>query len=412
MTHRTLGAMLAALVVVACLDGCAHAPAGDSPAVVSPPASVVIASDDDAGTATRCARGWTLAEVASTDFSKDPMSDERKARVRSALLAADATRESAARWGAMLGEQCDAIIGVILKEKVAGSDVDRCEQAIELIAQARASAGGELRASLAPPTCFASMQAGADCGAACDPRVSRDRIAVACERGQLVGICTGQCKGVCDLAEPADCPGTCAGGCVSGFRGACAGTCRGRCDGRDAHGHCPGTCEGSCDAVGHGTCAGPCAGRCELDTNGVCAGTCVGSCDRPLGELQCTGDVKAANVPGPCTLGCRVWLQSGVRCLPGFAEVRLEGARNASVATLLLRSVGPHLEPVSRIPIGMKPRLRESIRHLRGLVTAAEADGALSPCLRHALSEGLRAASRLEGVLNVADRLMSVMVGG
>jgi hypothetical protein len=195
-------------------------------------------------------------------------------------------------------------------------------------------AGGELEIEVAPPRCYANVEAMTQCLAGCGAPVEPGKLEGSCEGGELAGQCSGECSGSCSAQGGVECAGE------------CEGQCNGKCDGKDVSGSCDGKCEGRCQ------------GECKLSGKAKCSGTCTGSCSVELKGPKCTGEFKPPEVDASCHARCSAKTAKQARCEPPqvFVDAKGEASAELKKLALALRAKLPAIVKI-QLALGQRAKL-------------------------------------------------------
>ena len=208
-------------------------------------------------------------------------------------------------------------------EKVCGKVSERIEAIVK--------AGGELEIGIAPPHCYANVEAMTQCFANCGVVVEPGKLEASCKGGELAGRCQGECRGSCSAQGGVQCEGE------------CQGQCNGTCDGKNVSGSCDGRCEGRCQ------------GECKLSGSAKCSGTCTGSCSVEFKAPQCTGEFKPPKVDASCQAECSAKMAQLAHCEPPQVFVEAKGEASADLKKLAL-ALRAKLPGIVKVQLGMGKR--------------------------------------------------------
>jgi hypothetical protein len=208
-----------------------------------------------------------------------------------------------------------------------------CEKVSARI-EAIVKAGGELEIGIAPPRCYANVEAMTQCLAGCGAAVEPGKLEASCEGGEIAGSCSGECNGTCSAQGGVQCDGE------------CEGQCNGKCDGKDNSGACDGRCEGRCQ------------GECKVSGEAKCNGTCTGSCSVEMKAPKCTGEFKPPKVDASCHARCSAKLAKSARCEPPqvFADAKGEASAELKKLALALRAKLPAIVKI-QLAVGKRAAL-------------------------------------------------------
>ncbi|MCC6524060.1 MAG: hypothetical protein IT373_15475 [Polyangiaceae bacterium] len=208
-------------------------------------------------------------------------------------------------------------------EKACGKVSERIEGILK--------AGGELELSVAPPRCYANIEAMTQCLAGCGAVVEPGKLEASCQGGELAGQCNGECSGSCSAQGGVACEGE------------CQGQCNGTCNGKNVSGSCDGRCEGRCQ------------GECKLAGSAKCGGTCTGSCTVAFTAPQCTGEFKPPKVDASCHAECTAKTAALARCEPPQVFVDAKGEASADLKKLAL-ALRAKLPGIVKVELGIGKR--------------------------------------------------------
>jgi hypothetical protein len=265
-------------------------------------------------------------------------SAETKAKVVAFLEAAYQLNELAVEIEAGLIRSCGELgvaIGMPpadMKAEAGGGEgakavCDKVAARIDAILQA----GGELEIGVAPPRCYANVEAMTQCLAGCGAAVEPGKLEASCEGGEIAGRCDGSCSGTCSAQGGVECSGK------------CEGSCRGKCNGKDVSGACDGNCEGRCQ------------GECEVSGEAKCSGTCTGSCTVEMKAPKCTGEFKPPKVDASCHARCSAKTAQMAKCEPPQVFVEAKGGASLELKKLAL-ALQAKLPAILKIQLGMGKR--------------------------------------------------------
>lgn len=265
-------------------------------------------------------------------------SAEAKGKVVAFLEAAYQLNELAVEIEADLMRSCGELgvaIGLPAKEmKAEAGGGEGAKQVCDKVAakiDAIVKAEGELEIGVAPPRCYANVEAMTQCLAGCDAAIEPGKLEASCEGGEIAGQCSGACSGTCSAQGGVKCEGE------------CQGKCQGECDGKDTSGSCEGTCKGTCH------------GECKLSGEAKCSGTCTGSCTAEFKAPKCTGEFKPPKVDASCHARCSAKTAQMAKCEPPQVFVEAKGDASADLKKLAV-ALQYKLPAILRIQLGMGKR--------------------------------------------------------
>lgn len=261
-----------------------------------------------------------------------------KAKVVAFLEAAHQLKGLAAEVDLSLTQSCTELgvaIGLPaadLRPEPGGAGAKRVCEKVAARVEAIVKASGSLEIEVAPPHCYANVEAMTQCLAGCGAVVEPGKLEASCKGGELAGRCNGECSGSCSAQGGVQCEGE------------CQGQCNGRCNGNTVSGRCDGRCEGRCQ------------GDCKLSGKAKCEGTCSGSCSVDFVAPSCTGEFKPPKVDVSCQARCSAKTAALVRCEPAQVFVDAKGEASAELKQLAL-ALRATLPKIIKIEVGLGKRV-------------------------------------------------------
>lgn len=254
---------------------------------------------------------------------------EAAMKLESFLLATSRFVGTAAELDGSLKDACTRMAGELGVTPGTGDARAVCQPVVEKLrsemSDLRASAHLTIAIESRPPVCEVSLDAYAQCAAACDASFDPGHAELQCEGGELRGTCSAQCTGRCAVEAHGQCSGGCEGTCSASCTGVCHGECEGTCRTRGADGQCNGACTGTCHGTCSAGCTGSCEGTCEMSAQASCSGECRGGCSVAYTEPRCTGTVRPPSVRADCRADCDARIHAEAHCTPGYTRMNVTG---------------------------------------------------------------------------------------